>query len=266
MTTLAPPTIKAVIPAWEKAYPSAVFSGIVGDMAHMNRGGYHVSIEDQSSTNYSVILSDDKAPPGTWPRNLAAALDMSMNKTDMILSTRRWMAVWADHSDPRRRFFRGFNGWLGTGNAQRWDFVKNTVQESTNDHTWHQHTEWRRRYANDSLARDAAISIARGESKATWIAHHPEDAPSPVVVPSGTTSYYVGAVGSRVLRYTTPKPMQGKDVVFLQRWIGGGKLTIDGVFGPKTRDRVIWFQGTRDLKQDGIVGPKTWAQMGIRMS
>lgn len=171
MTTLPAPFIaNGVVSAWEDEYPSATFSGIVGDPAHMRTGGYHVSIEDQSSTNYSVIRPDDKAPPGTWSRKHATALDMSMNKADMIKSTRRWMAVWADPTDPRRKFFNGFNGWLGTGDAQRWDFVTNKVQRSTNDHQWHQHTEKRRKYWNDPQADRAMISIARGQTKEQWIA------------------------------------------------------------------------------------------------
>lgn len=171
MTTLAAPFIgNGVVSAWEDEYPSATFSGIVGDQAHMRSGGYHVSIEDQSSTNYSVIRPDDKAPPGNWSRKHATALDMSMNKADMIRSTRRWMVVWSDRTDPRRKYFNGFNGWTGSGDAQRWDFVTNTVQRSTNDHQWHQHTEKRRKYWNDPQADRAMISIARGQTKEQWIA------------------------------------------------------------------------------------------------
>lgn len=171
MTTLAAPFIaNGVVSAWEDEYPSATFSGIVGDQAHMRSGGYHVSIEDQSSSNYSVIRPDDKAPPGDWSRKHATALDMSMNKTDMVKSTRRWMVVWSDRSDPRRKYFNAFNGWTGSGDAQRWDFVTNTVQRSTNDHQWHQHTEKRRKYWNDPQADRAMISIARGQTKEQWIA------------------------------------------------------------------------------------------------
>lgn len=171
MTTLAAPFIgNGVVSAWEAEYPSATFSGIVGDVAHQKTGGYHISIEDQSSTNYSVVRPDDKAPPGTWSRKHATALDMSMSKADMIKSTRRWMVVWSDRTDPRRKYFNAFNGWTGSGNAQRWDFVTNTVQTSTNDHQWHQHTEKRRRYWNDPVADRAMISIARGETKEQWLA------------------------------------------------------------------------------------------------
>lgn len=170
MTTLAPPLLRNAVEVWESLYSSAVFSGIVGDEAHRRRGGYHISIEDQSSTtNYSVIRSDDKAPPGDWSRVHATAWDMSQNRDDMILSTRRWMAVWGDHSDPRRKYFNAFNGWTGSGDAKRWDFVSNSVNTSTNDHQWHFHGELRRRYWDDPVAHRALVSTARGDTKEQWL-------------------------------------------------------------------------------------------------
>lgn len=171
MTTLAAPFIaNGVVSAWEQEYPSASFSGIVGDAAHQARGGYHISIEDQSSSNYSVVRPDDKAPPGTWSRRHATALDMSMNKADMVKCTRRMMVVWSDRTDPRRQYFNGFNAWTGSGDAQRWDYVTNTVQKSTNDHQWHVHKELRRKYYDVPKAFRALISIIRGETKEQWLA------------------------------------------------------------------------------------------------
>lgn len=40
------------------------------------------------------------------------------------------------------------------------------------------------------------------------------------------------------------------------------KLMTDGVFGMKTRTRVLRFQQMKGLKQDGLVGPKTLAALG----
>lgn len=170
MTTKANPLLLNVAYRWEEIYGSAAFSGIVGDEAHAKRGGYHISIEDQSPTNYSVVRPDDKAPPGDWSRQHATALDMSMNKADMILSTRRFMVVWSDRTDPRRKYLNAFNGWTGSGDAQRWDFVTNTVQKSTNDHQWHHHGELRRKYWNDPVAHNAYLSVARGDTKEQWLA------------------------------------------------------------------------------------------------
>ena len=38
-------------------------------------------------------------------------------------------------------------------------------------------------------------------------------------------------------------------------------LTLDGMFGPRTRGKVVEFQGANRLVPDGIVGPKTWEQL-----
>lgn len=45
----------------------------------------------------------------------------------------------------------------------------------------------------------------------------------------------------------------------LNRW--GATLTVDGLFGNMTQTAVIRFQRQRNLVADGIVGPKTWAEL-----
>lgn len=40
-------------------------------------------------------------------------------------------------------------------------------------------------------------------------------------------------------------------------------LVADGVFGPATEDRVRVMQRSRKLAVDGIVGPKTWRELGF---
>ncbi len=42
----------------------------------------------------------------------------------------------------------------------------------------------------------------------------------------------------------------------------GAGLEVDGKFGAKTEAAVIHFQALHDLKEDGIVGPRTWEAMG----
>jgi len=39
----------------------------------------------------------------------------------------------------------------------------------------------------------------------------------------------------------------------------GYGILVDHEFGPRTKEFVMWFQGTHHLTIDGVVGPKTWA-------
>jgi peptidoglycan hydrolase-like protein with peptidoglycan-binding domain len=54
---------------------------------------------------------------------------------------------------------------------------------------------------------------------------------------------------------------RGEDVIHLQvllNYLGGGDVLIeDGIFGNKTRARVIQYQKSNSLAADGIVGPLT---------
>ncbi len=56
-------------------------------------------------------------------------------------------------------------------------------------------------------------------------------------------------------------------VVLLQRLLNKKgvrpKLVEDGVFGPNTRSAVVSCQARERIAQDGIVGPITWARLGL---
>jgi hypothetical protein len=56
---------------------------------------------------------------------------------------------------------------------------------------------------------------------------------------------------------------RGPAVRALQRKLrdAGWTVAVDGDFGPRTKDAVIAFQRSKRLKDDGIVGPKTWAAL-----
>ena len=56
------------------------------------------------------------------------------------------------------------------------------------------------------------------------------------------------------------KGSKGESVKTLQEFL---KLTVDGIFGPKTESAVKSYQKKNGLVPDGIVGTKTWAHMGI---
>lgn len=169
MATLSTALERSIAAAWENQYATGVNSGIVGDVAHSVSGGYHISIQDQAATNYSVVRADDKAPPGTWPRNVSAAIDQSMSRADMMICYNRVHKVWADHTDTRRKYFNAFNVWDGSGDAVRLDFVANTSSFADSTHTWHTHGELRRRYVNDLKAGRAWLSMTGGQTHTKWI-------------------------------------------------------------------------------------------------
>lgn len=207
MTTSETPTLRAAATDIENIpdLPSAVNSGIVGDRKHAAEGGYHISLMDQPSDNYSAVRPDDKAPPGNWPRDLAAAIDTSMSTDDMVRTWYRVEAVWANPSDPRHKYTNAFNGWNGVGSAERLDFVAGTRTNASSDHMWHCHDEWRRRYVNDPEARRAKISMYRGETIAQYLFGTPtggndmkllvQDTKGGVHLVDGTWRRYIGQVG-----------------------------------------------------------------------
>ena len=168
MATRSTPVLKDLAAGWKQLYPSAVLSGIVGDTRHAKRGGYHISIEDQvDRSDYSVTRPDDKAPPGSWPRDAAAAIDMNLSLADMRVCHGRLVAVWRNRAtDPRARYINAHNGWDGTGSPGRYDWYSGSVSTATKDHEWHVHLELRRRYVNDPKAAAAVLSILRGDSPA----------------------------------------------------------------------------------------------------
>lgn len=259
MTTLAPSRMRTLARQWEAVYRSAVFSGIVGDVAHRSRGGYHISLEDQPAPgNYSAVRPDDAAPPGDWSREHSTALDESMSPADMRLCTMRLMVLYNDKADPRRKYINAFNGWLGSGDAKRYDMVLNNIQWASPDHKGHVHLSVRRRYWDDPKAYDAVYSGISGETKSQYIARiSGAKPPAPLL----------RAPGTRDLRIATPK-MTGTDVLFVQRWVRGSasnRIKDDGVYGPLTAARVACWQRVRSRTGTGVVTRADWRDMGIRV-
>jgi hypothetical protein len=184
VATAAADVTRWIAKRWEALYPSAVLSGIVGDPAHRKSGGYHISVVDNPKNNYSVVRPDDKSPPGAWPRDLAAAIDMSMSPADMRLCTARLKRVYDNPDDPRRKYLNAFNGWSGTGDARRYDLWARVTSYATVDHKWHVHAELRRRWANSWDAARATVSALAGESVAEYLKAAKPPAPKPAPTPA----------------------------------------------------------------------------------
>lgn len=82
--------------------------------------------------------------------------------------------------------------------------------------------------------------------------------PTPPVVPAG-----VHQPGTRLLSLQSPQ-LTGDDVLFVERFVGPKRAgDPDGIFGPHVDAGVRWYQGMRGIRVDGIVGPVTWANMGV---
>lgn len=99
-----------------------------------------------------------------------------------------------------------------------------------------------------------ADGIIGPKTWAAWDAAHaapPPAAPAPQPVPEPGVPTFPGEtqIGSR-----------GSAVAQVQARLKarGWNVTVDGAFGPKTRDVVQAFQREKGLRPDGIVGPRTW--------
>lgn len=74
--------------------------------------------------------------------------------------------------------------------------------------------------------------------------------------PAATAPAFPG----RLLKYTPHKLMRGTDIKKWQERMKarGWRITVDGVYGPQSRDVCVKFQREKGLADDGIVGPNTW--------
>ncbi len=122
-----------------------------------------------------------------------------------------------------------------------------------NPHTKHAHFSARRAdVAGDGRAWGVAAAFT-GKSSVKATGPQPAGRKSSGHVP-----------GSRTLEMRSPA-LTGADVLFVQRWIGTARCgPADGAYGPNTRTGVVWYQRMRGLAVDGVVGPRTWRNMGVR--
>lgn len=190
MVSAAPPPLTAFGKAWDgldpdlrREYPSAAFSGIVPDLAHLENGGYHVSIEDLirhgNGGDYSNRRPNDRCPPvSAEGAKYSCALDISMTRADMAKHYKRIRAVYDNRTDPRRQYLNYVNTWDGNTShaATRFNFVDNRVTTATADHKWHAHQDWSRLnmdftadLARTELVLKAYRSVILGETAEQWL-------------------------------------------------------------------------------------------------
>jgi hypothetical protein len=259
-STIAYQEMKEFAKGWEKIFRTAVCSGIVGDKRH--RSGYHKGRSSVGSRDYSVVRPDDRS----GPRNASSAVDMTMGRTDMITATKRLAAAYHNTNDPRRKYINGFNGWVGRGNATRYDVYARKTKRATSDHKWHVHLEQRRRYTQDRTSNEAILSILRGETVAQWLARRgvkpaPPAKPAAPGKPAAAAPKappYPGRVLRRNDRQRAPDPAvrMWQQQMRNRGWTSVGKA--DGLPGPAFQRTVRAWQKHCRMAVDGTVGPKTW--------
>lgn len=98
--------------------------------------------------------------------------------------------------------------------------------------------------------------------------NHPVEPKNPPPAPSPAASNELIAFAkglNEAKTHVLQLGSKGKPVEYLQimlniKYGGSGKtgLLVDGDFGPRTHDFVVWTQGVSGLVKDGIVGPATW--------
>jgi hypothetical protein len=157
MVTKAPATLNWLADEWEQAIASAVCSGIVGDSAHAGNATKHMSRQDQPSGSWC----NDHPKDQKGPSDMSAAIDMSMNDSDMVKVTNRLIEVFNNRSsDPRAGYIGAFNGWTGSGSARRWNMVSGSVSNTDDSHKWHVHLSTFYQYTGtDQASYDAMAGI-----------------------------------------------------------------------------------------------------------
>lgn len=239
-------------------YTSAVLSGLLPDSRHLDRGGFHCSIDDLIAHGNGDDYSNTRPADRGFNPHCGAAFDVSLSKPDMIRAYGRVHAVWADRSDPRRKFVNAINGWDGSGDAVRLDFDKNTAERASSDHTWHNHGELHRMYVCDPKAARAVVSIYSGEPKATWIAREEHPTESAPAKPTGVTmSVVTGKLPD--LRRGMKDKVAGYNYIWrLQLLLG---IDHDGDFGATTEQAVQRYNRDVLKRTSSIVDGAFWKRL-----
>jgi hypothetical protein len=199
MGAFAPQAIVDVFGLIHPKIPSAVFSGVVGDVNHSF--GYHLARADLPGDDYSVQLPlDRKGNVGA-----ASALDISLPPDLMITVTKRLIAA-AKKKDPRLKAVREFCGTTNGVNPHPFDLASGT-DDPTNTQGWddshlsHVHISIYRAFAEDAeaLAPIADVITARksntdssGEDDDMKIVRNKDKQAVPLLLGAGTKPQLLG--------------------------------------------------------------------------
>ncbi|HEX4502180.1 MAG TPA: peptidoglycan-binding domain-containing protein [Scandinavium sp.] len=151
MTEYAPQAIKDLFNTVQKAIPSALMGGIVGDSAHTY--GYHRGRNYVGGDDYSVQYAEDKQGDG----EAASALDISWNSASdhYTVSQRLLNAANDSRMNPARSFFGSADGY----NVIGYDYKGNYPCTSDDSHLWHVHLSILRQFCNDGPALQGIAAV-----------------------------------------------------------------------------------------------------------
>jgi hypothetical protein len=163
MTALCSAQIQQYAKDAAKTSYSGVNSGILGDTDHYDSNSYHIPVHHLPNRGgYTNYWPNDKVPPAE--NDHVTGIDTSMSTNDMIAEWNRYLAVFNNTNDPRRKFIAEYIGWNGKGEAERLDFGDGSRDIADSSHKWHSHEGiWRKYYASADAFK-AALSIRKGET------------------------------------------------------------------------------------------------------
>lgn len=228
---------------------------------------------DNHPGDYSIRDAINKTGP--WWKSKSSALDWTFptaqagNYALIDKYTSRLVASALSKTDPRLDMilFEFYGQADSDRQVEGYDEYHERSVTSDSSHLWHIHLSFRRSDCGDYWGMWALLTVLMGWSVAKWRASLPKPPvpipapPAPKPTPGGKLPIH--ANGSRELSLKTPN-MTGTDVLFVQKWVGPKAGAADGAFGPTTKAGVIWYQRMRSIPADGIIGPRTWAAMGVR--
>lgn len=194
MSTIAPNALYGMYSLLAPYLPTLKRGGVVGDLAHIRTGGYHISREDLVRNgmggDYSVQAPADKRGPA----NAATAIDLTLSASEMKLVTARLRAActpdqagdYDDRIEPLREFIGtldgrnvcGYNRYR-TGRAVGWY----PSGYSDGSHTWHCHLSFFRAYGDDKNAVAGVAEVVAGLRPGALGWRDPSEPAKPVVTP-----------------------------------------------------------------------------------
>lgn len=81
---------------------------------------------------------------------------------------------------------------------------------------------------------------------------------------TGKLPYIADEVNKRLVKQSAPEGVNMRQICYgsknaaVRVWQAILNISVDGIFGPNTRNATIDFQTKHGLDPDGIVGPLTW--------